>query len=135
MLKESGFIVLFCFCLGIVTSTSYSGNCDNPTDSCTIYPNGAPYEGFNRPQPSLLLITPFCNEINITMSVFQPAPYINYANYYIAPFIKGETNLNNLQPEYHIFNGTCSSDSPSCFESIIVNNFGHYVISMSPHCF
>lgn len=70
------------------------------------------------------------------MSVFQLPPYTNYANYYIAPFILGDTNLNTLQPEYHIFNGSCGSNTESCFDHIVIDNPGYYVISLSPYmCF
>ena len=133
MLTVFRFVVLFCLYLGAVTTSSpYSGNCDNPTDSCTIGPwvTTNPYSSSLGYIPSLTIITPFCNEINVSISVVESLLSVVY---YIAPFVLGNTNLNNLQPEYNIYNGSCSGH---CDNYINIGTPSYYVITISPNmCF
>lgn len=73
----------------------------------------------------------FCNVINISISLFEFPPYVKYS---IAPFVLGETNLNNLQPEFNIYNGSCTDfyHHPHCFEQIDIDSPGYYAISIGP---
>ena len=116
----------------VLSSSPFSGNCDNPTDSCTIGPwiTTMPYSSSSGYIPSLTIITPFCNVINISISLFEFPPYIKYS---ISPFVLGQTNLNNLQPEYNIYNGSCADFyHPDCFEHINIGSPGYYFISIGP---
>lgn len=114
-------VVLLLILVGV--SLSYCQPCNNPSTSCTLFPHGTT-TGYHS-LPTLIFVTPFCNEINVSISVASE-PHVSYS---IGYFTFGVTDINTLSSNYYIYNGFCDGH---CDDHITTDNPDFYIVTIGP---